>query len=130
MLAKLIWIAGLSVTVVSVGWTKEKFVTAFIQISPDGGCQLNQKAIPCDGVPERLSAMHLSPGFSVLVVVDGAPYESVVALLDSLERNGINHVHVMPPALGTTPSKSVNHWIRFVVEGVVNHPFSDGDDLH
>jgi hypothetical protein len=58
--------------------------------------------------------MHLSPGFSVLVAVDGAPYESVVALLDSLERNGVNDVSLMPPFLGTNPSRSVNHWIRLV----------------
>jgi hypothetical protein len=93
----------------------------FTQIFPDGGCQLNQKAILCDRVPLQLRAMHLSPGFSV--VVDGAPYESAVALLDSLERNGINDVRLMPPFLGTNPSRSVNHWIRLVVEGVVNHPF-------
>lgn len=106
-----------------VGWPKEKIVTGFIQIFPDGGCQLNQKAILCDRVPLRLRAMNLSPGVSVLVAVDGAPYESVAALLDSLERNGINDVNLMPPFLGTSPSKSVNHWIRLVVEGVVNHPF-------
>jgi hypothetical protein len=111
------------VAVAPVGWAKEKFVTGFIQIFPDGGCQLNQKAILCDRVPLRLRAMHLSPGISVLVAVDDAPYESVVALLDSLERNGIKDVGLMPPFHGTNPSRSVNHWIRLEVEGLVNHPF-------
>jgi hypothetical protein len=106
-----------------VGWPKEKFVTGFVQIFPAGGCELNKKAIRCDRVPLRLRAMHLSPGFSVLVAVDDAPYESVATMLDSLKRNGFNDVVLMPPFLGTNPSRSVNHWIRFVVEGVVNHPF-------
>ena len=123
MLAKLLWIACLWVAVAPIGWAKEKFVTGSIQIFPDGSCELNQKAILCDRVPLRLRAMHLSPGFSVLVTVDGAPYESVVAMLDSLKGDGFNDVFVWPPFLGTNPSRSVNHWIRFVVEGQVNHPF-------
>lgn len=106
-----------------VSWPKEEFVTGFIQIFPAGGCELNKEAIRCDRVALRLRAMHLSPGFSVLVAVDGAPYESVVAMLDSLKASGIDDVFVMPPFLGTNPSRSVNHWIRFVVEGAVNHPF-------
>ena len=123
MLTKLLWIACLWAAVAPIGWAKEKFVTGFIQVFPDGSCELNQKSILCDHVPLQLHAMHLSPGFSVSVAVDGAPYESVVALLNSLERNGINDVFVMPPFFGTNPSGSVNHWIRLVVEGVVNHPF-------
>jgi hypothetical protein len=123
LVARLLWILCLWLAIASIGWAKEKFVTGFVQIFPDGGCELNKKASRCDLVPSRLRAMHVSPGFSVLLAVDGAPYESVVALLDSLERNGINDVSLMPPFLGTNPSKSVNHWIRLVVEGLVNHPF-------
>jgi hypothetical protein len=123
VLGRLLWMACLWMAFAPVGWPKEKFVTGFIQIFPAGGCELNKKAIRCDRVPLRLRAMHLSPGFSVLVAVDDAPYEYVVTILDSLKRNGFNDVVLMPPFLGTNPSRSVNHWIRFVVDGVVNHPF-------
>jgi hypothetical protein len=123
LLTKLVWIACLWIAAAPIGWAKEKFVTGFIQLFPDGSCELNQKAILCDRIPLRLLAMHLSPGFSATVAVDDAPYESVVALLDTLKRNGINNVFIIPPLLGTNPSKSVNHWIRLVVEGLVNHPF-------
>lgn len=67
--------------------------------------------------------MHLSPGFSVLVAVDDAPYETVVTLLESLHQNGILDVIIMPPFQGTNPSKSVKHWIKFAVDGEINHPF-------
>jgi hypothetical protein len=123
LIAKILWIGCLCVAFAPISLAKENFVTGFIQIFSDGSCQINKKPIACDRVPMRLRAMHLSPGFSVLVAVDDAPYEPVAALLDSLERNGIKDVHLMPPFLGTTPSRSVNHWIRLVVDGVVNHPF-------
>ena len=123
LLTKLVWIACLWVIVSPIGWSKEKYVTGFIQVFPDGGCVLNQKAIQCDLVPPRLRAMHLSPGFSVLVAVDDAPYETVVTLLDSLRQNGIRDVFVMPPFQGTNPSKSIKHWIKFAVDGEINHPF-------
>jgi hypothetical protein len=32
--------------------------------------------------------MHLSPGFPVALIVDDAPYESVVAVLDALKKIG------------------------------------------
>ena len=125
LIAKILWfwLGCLCVAFAPIGYAKEKFVTGFIQVLFDGTCQINQESIACDRVPKRLRAMYLSPGFSVLVAVDDAPYESVAALLDSLERSGIKDVHLMPAFLGTTPSKSVNHWIRLVVDGVVNHPF-------
>jgi hypothetical protein len=124
MIGRLLWIACLSVAFVSVGWAKEKSITGgWVRILPSGGCELNEKEIQCDRVVRQLRSMRLSPGFWVNVVVDGAPYEPVAALLDSLEKNGINNVHILPPFLGTTPSNSVKHWIKFVVEGVVNHPF-------
>ena len=78
--------------VAPIGWAKEKYTTGFIQVFPDGGCVLNQKAIQCDRVPPRLRATNLSPGFSVLVAVDGAPYETVVTLLESLRQSGIRDV--------------------------------------
>lgn len=123
MLTNLVWTACLCVIVAPIGWAREKYVTAFIQVFPDGGCVLNQKAIQCDRVPPRLRAMHLSPGFSVLVAVDDAPYETVVTLLDSLRYNGIRDVFVMPPFQGTNPSKSIKHWIKLAVDGEINHPF-------
>jgi hypothetical protein len=94
-----------------------------VRIMPNGGCELNQKTIRCDRVAQRLRLMHLSPGIRVDVFVDDAPYEPVAALLDSLERNEINDVFIFPPFMGTTPSKYVKHWMRFMVDGVVNHPF-------
>jgi hypothetical protein len=123
LVARLLWILSLWLAVAPIGWAKENFVTGFVQIFPDGGCELNKKAIRCDRVPSRLRAMHLSPEFSVDVAVDDAPYESVVAMLDSLKSNGLIDVFLMPPFLGTNPSRSVDHWIRLVVEGLVNHPF-------
>jgi len=124
LMAKILWMGCLCGAFMPIAFAKQKLVTAFIQIFPDGSCQINQKSIACDCVPRRLRAMHLSPGFAVLVAVDGAPYEPVAALLDALERNGIKDVNLMPAFLRTTPSESVNHWIRFVVEGLVNHPFA------
>ena len=109
--------------VAPIGWAKEKYTTGFIQVFPDGGCVLNQKAIQCDRVPPRLRATNLSPGFSVLVAVDGAPYETVVTLLESLRQSGIRDVSVMPPFLGTNPSKAIKYWIKFTVDGEINHPF-------
>lgn len=110
--------------VARIGWaSEEKYVTGFIQVLPDGGCVLNQKAIQCDRVAQRLQAMHLSPGFSVLVAVDDAPYETVETLLDSLRQHGIREVFVMPPFQGTKPSKSIKLWIKFAVDGEINHPF-------
>ena len=106
-----------------VGGAKEKYVTGWVQILPGGGCKVDQKAIRCDRVAQRLRLMHLSPGFPVLVNVDDAPYESVLALLDSLNKTGIKHV-LMPPFNGTNPSKSVKHWIRLMVDGNVNHPLA------
>ena len=124
LLTRLVWLACLWVAVAPIGWAKEKFVAGFIQIFPDGGCQLNQKAILCDRVPLRLRAMHLSPGISVLVAVDDAPHESVVALLDSLQKSGIHDVFILPPFLGTNPSESLKHWIKLLPEGVPNHTLS------
>jgi hypothetical protein len=114
----------LLLALVPVGGAKEKYVTGWVEILPSGGCKVNQKAIRCDRVAQRLRLMHFSPGFSVLVNVDDAPYETVVALLDSLDKTGIEHVFVMPPFYGTNPSKSVKHWIRLVVDGDVNHPLA------
>jgi hypothetical protein len=123
LLRKLVWMACLWLIVAPSGWAKGKYTTGFIQVLPDAGCVLDQKAIRCDRVPSRLRAMHLSPGFSVLVAVDDAPYETVVTLLDSLRQNGIRDIVVMPPFQGTIPSKSIKHWIKFAVEGEINHPF-------
>jgi hypothetical protein len=67
--------------------------------------------------------MRLSPGFTVALIVDDAPYESVVAVLDELKRIEIDQVHMFPPFLGTNLSNSVKHWIRFIVDGEINHPF-------
>ena len=58
-----------------------------------------------------------------MVAVDDAQYETVMSLLDSLGQNGISNIFVMPPFLGTNPSKSIKHWIKFVVHGAINHPF-------
>jgi hypothetical protein len=123
LLSKLVWIACLWAIVAPIGWAKDKYTTGFVQVLPDGGCVLNQKAIQCDRVPPRLRAMHLSPGFSVLVAVDDAPYETVATLLESLRQNRIHDVFIMPPFQGTNPSKSVKHWIKFAVDGEINHPF-------
>jgi hypothetical protein len=122
LIARLLWIACLSVSFVPGSWAKDKPITGWLKILPSGRCELNEKAIRCDRVAQRLHSMHLSPGFPVEVIVDDAPYESVVAMLDMLEKNGIDHFS-FPPVLGTVPSRSVKHWIRFVVEGLVNHPF-------
>ncbi len=48
------------------------------------------------------------------LIVDDAPYESVVAVLDALKAIGLNEVHVFPPILGTNLSKSVKQWIRLI----------------
>ena len=123
MIARLLSITSLLLVFAPMGWSKDKFVTGFIEILADGGCELNKKPMRCDRVPKRLRAMRLSPGFSVMVAVDDAPYESVEALLDSLHKNGIKDVFLMPPFLGTNPSKSTKHWIKFAVDGEINHPF-------
>ena len=77
----------------------------------------------------RLLAMHLSPGFSVLVAVDDAPYETVATLLESLRQNRIHDVFIMPPFQGTNPSKSVKRWIKFAVDGEIELSVSDCDDF-
>jgi hypothetical protein len=104
------------------GWPEEKFVAGFIEINSDGGCRLNGETIQCDRVPLRLRAMHLMPNLPVLFLVDDAPYESVVMMLDLLKSIGFNDVLPSAPFLGTNPSKSVNHWIKFLVDGVRNQP--------
>ena len=111
------------VAVAPIGWAEEKYVTGFVQVFPDGGCELNQTPIICNRVPLRLRAMHLSPGFSIGFAVDGARYKTVVALLDSLQKSGLHDVFVMPPSLGTNPSESLKHWIKLVPEGLQNHIF-------
>jgi hypothetical protein len=123
LLRKVVLIWCLCVLVAPIGGATEKYVTGFVQVLPDGGCVLNQLAVRCDRAPMRLRAMHLSPGFSVMVAVDDAPYETVVTLLDSLHLNGISDVFVMPPFQGTNPSKTIQQWIKFAVHGEINHPF-------
>jgi hypothetical protein len=120
--ARLVWVGFLCLATALVACPKDMLDTCFIQIFPTGQCELNRKAIRCDRIPTRVRAMHLPPGFAVLAV-DGAPYEAVGTMLASLHENEIKDVFLMPPFLGTTPSASVKHWIRLVVEGLVNHPF-------
>ena len=124
LLTRLVCVACLWVAVAPMGWAKEKYVTGIIQVSPDGDCELNQKPIQCNRVPRRLRAMHLSPGFSIDIYVDGAPYESVMALLDSLQKGGFHDVSTMAPFLGTNPSESLKHWIKLLPEGIPNHTLS------
>jgi hypothetical protein len=110
------------VAFVPLGEATEKPNTGWLQILPNGHCELNKNEFPCDRVVPRLRSMHLAPEWPVTVIVDDAPYESVAAVLDALDKAGMEHF-VLPPFFGTNPSKSVNHWIRLVVEGLVNHPF-------
>ena len=122
MIARLLWVVCLSAAFLPLSWATEKPITGWLRILPNGGCELNKRVFRCDSVSLRLRSMHLSPEWPVDVTVDDAPYESVVAVLDALDKAGIEHF-VFPPFLGTNPSRSVNHWIRLVVEGQVNHPF-------
>jgi hypothetical protein len=115
--------ACLSLAFAPVGWATDTLNTGWIQVLPSGGCKLNNEALRCDLITQRLRSMHLSPNFFVSIVVDDAPYESVIALLDALKKLGIGDAQVIPPFFGTNLSKSVKHWIRFIVEGDINHPF-------
>ena len=124
MIARLFWTWCFCIACASVGLASTQEVPGFVQISASGDCYIDQKAIHCDRVPRRLRAMHLSRETQITLVVDDAPYEPVAAMLDSLKGIGFKNVSFMPSFLGTNPSSSVTHWIKLVVEGVVNHPFA------
>jgi hypothetical protein len=61
---------------------------------PNGGCELNKRVYRCDRVSLRLRSMHLSPEWPVDVIVDDAPYESVIAALDALDETGIKRISI------------------------------------
>ena len=100
-----------------------KPATGWVQILPDGRCELAEQVMQCDRAAHRLTLQHRPREMGIVVSVDDAPYEAVVAMLDSLEKAGMEKIQVFPPLLGTNPSKSLKHWIKLVPEGLQNHIF-------
>jgi hypothetical protein len=97
--------------------------TGTVQILPGGNCEVDKRAVQCDRVARRLQSQHLSRETGIIIFANDAPYETVVATLDSLKKVGFADVRVFPPFMGTNPSKSLKHWIKLVPQGLQNHIF-------
>ena len=100
-----------------------KPATGIVQILPNGRCEIDNQVMQCDRVARRLQSQHVPREAGITIFADDAPYETVVAMLDSLKTLGMDNASVFPPLLGTNPSKSLKHWIKLVPEGLQNHIF-------
>jgi hypothetical protein len=99
--------------------------THVIRLAADNECLIDDNTtVRCDHLAERLRMIHVRSDAWIVLFVDNAEYETVVATLDSLEKRGFTGVDVMLPINGTNPSSTVKQWIRLRVEGASNHPFA------
>jgi hypothetical protein len=96
-----------------------------IELLPNDKCVIDNKtAVSCDHLADRLRTIHVRSDAWINLLIDNAKYETVVATLDSLGKNGFTNLDVRPPIDGTNPSGTIKRWIRLRVEGPSNHPFA------
>jgi hypothetical protein len=125
MTTRLLCIAFLSLAFATGGWTEQKPVTGFIRVLQDGSCVLNGKPIECDRAGERLRQMHLTPGYAVLVNLDDDSHQNAFhGLLNSLNKNEIERVFILPSIFSNLRGKSADNWIFLEVFGDTNHPLA------
>ncbi len=99
--------------------------TNSIEFLPNDNCIIDSKTtVRCEHLANRLRSVHVRSDAWINLLIDNAKYETLVATLDSLGREGFTNIAVMPPIGGTNPSSNVKRWIRLRVEGESNHPFA------
>jgi hypothetical protein len=96
-----------------------------IKILRTGDCVIDNRApIPCGDVVKALRGARASRKADLLMVVDGARYETIIDTRRRLIDAGFLKLAVMPTVVeGIIPSASVNKWMRLIVRCTeVNHP--------
>lgn len=98
--------------------------TAFVRVVRNGYCSIDDKiSVRCNRLADRLHSMHVEKGRDITMAIDAASHEAVASTLASLRAKGYQDVFVFPPAMGGIPNTLVEHWVRFLVYGNINHPF-------